>query len=268
MKKQKKNIPPKLLCVLRCFIFILLSIGGSFALTFLVHGRLNVGIACVVYEIVLTSFFLMVVERNKRSFFAKGTGFYNITRGLVWGLVLPLYPVLIDYGFGSMMFTRVHNGFPEQVLNVLNGTVFIVLLSFGYIRTMVAEFFGEIKADIASAVLFLLGIEVFLYHSMGRLILTGFNPFEVMNFAAILLIILGAVLMIHAYGDIRSVLVFLPLMFMIQQTLVHFFSITHAGIILNNGFMLMRTLPFLLSVILVDMVVFLRAFTDDRDPKA
>ena len=253
---------------MRCFLFLLLSIGGSYALTYLVHGRLNVGIACAVYEIVLTSFFLMVVERNKRSFFAKGTGLYNITRGLVWGLVLPLYPVLIDYGFGSMIFIRVHNGFPEHVLNVLNGTVFVVLLSFGYIRTMFAEFFGEIRADIASAVLFLFGIEVFLYHSMGRLIFTNFNPFEVMNFVSILLITLGAILMVHAYGDIRCVLVFLPLMFMIQQTLTHFFSITHAGIVLINGFMLMRTLPFLLSAILLDMVVFLRAFTDDRDPKA
>ena len=263
-RKDKKPRSPAAACAIRCTAFLALSLLGKFELR---YWFANVGeIGCILYEIFLTTFFLQVVDRNKRSFFAKGRGIENITRGLLWGIVLPLYPALMDFGFKKLTFIRDYSQklFGVGSVHILCEAVFTAFLAFGYVFTVIKEHYGEKPAGVFSILIYLVYTEIRLYDFIDPVLREGWpvNPFEFINFLSLLLVGIGCVLMLMAYGDIRSVAIFLPLMYLIQYTGVTYYDIYHSGVFLDSGFRLMRTLPFFVSDVAVCLMILTRVQGD------
>jgi hypothetical protein len=106
--------------------------------------------------------------------------------------------------------------------------------------------------------------EIRVYDFITPLLREGWpvNPFEFINFLSLLLIAFGCVRMLMAYGDIRSVVIFLPLLYLIQYTGVTYYDIYHSGVFLDSGFRLMRTLPFFVSDVAVCLMILTRVQGD------
>ncbi len=255
--KKQPDISPGRLCIIKAGVFVLLSVGGHLLLRSLFYGVSDV--ATAVYEFFLTTFFLQVIEKGKRSFLAKGHRYLCYSRGLLWGLLLPLYPFLMDFGFKSIDISLSHAPlFDKAFFYTLCMSFFVMLLSFGFPYTIFRETYGEKIAGYVSLGLYYVAVHIFLYNSIGTAISGKMHPIELINVLSVFLVGVLCVLMMRAYGDVRCPAVFFMITSVIQHTLVTFFSVRHAGAVLTNGFRLMRTLPFLVSLLVIGGMIIAR----------
>lgn len=154
--------------------------------------------------VVITWFFLMALEENKRSFFAKGYFLQNFFVGGVWGFGAAVAGPLIGLAFKVREF----NWFPdwdinEMLLNAAASVLFLAIVVYGYFFHILLTDFGAIPAIIISSVVY------GLLSAVG--VASGTISHEILLPAAAYYAIIGigAGMLILGLGDMRSAVAFL-----------------------------------------------------------
>lgn len=201
---DKKYVSYFINTVIRICVFIIMCALGSFMSNRLVPSPYNklvpAGIA-----IILSWFFLTVIEGDKRSFFAKGYVVENVVPGGVWGfgaaIAGPFIAIILKHRYFNWdAVTDVTGNFFDAIASGL----FLAIVVYGYIFHIICSDFGFIPAVIVSSVMF----GVFASASVS----SGIMPFDAVLIPAAVyygIIGAGAGMLIVGLGDMRSAAAYL-----------------------------------------------------------
>lgn len=154
--------------------------------------------------IVISWFFLMAIESNKRSFFAKGFLLENIVPGGVWGFGVAFVGTLIGLAFKVRYINwDASIDITETFITALSSGLLYGIVIFGYFYHVMCQDFGAIPAVIVSAILYGLCSAYGVYSGIitYNIIVPAAAYFAVIGIAAGVLII--------RLGDMRAAVSFL-----------------------------------------------------------
>ncbi|MCI7767744.1 MAG: hypothetical protein MSJ26_07195 [Oscillospiraceae bacterium] len=104
---------------------------------------------------VITWFFLIVIERNSRSFFAKGYLLRNTMIGGLWGFGAAVAGPLVGLAFKVRVFNwNADCDFSEIALNSAASGLFLAIVVYGYFYHILISDFGAVPAIIISSAVF------------------------------------------------------------------------------------------------------------------
>lgn len=154
--------------------------------------------------IVISWFFLTVVEGNKRSFFAKGFLVENVVPGGVWGFAAAFAGPLIGLAFKVRYFNwNADIDITEIFLKSVASWLFGAVVIFGYFFHIIRQDFGAIPAVIISSLLY------GFFSAYG--VSSGVITYDIIIPAAAYFAVIGAAagVLILQLGDMRSAVAFL-----------------------------------------------------------
>lgn len=189
--------------VLKLALFLGLCGGAYYASGRFLHYPFD-RIVPVASAFVITAVFLLVVERDRRSFFAKGYLLENAVMGSLWGLGCAVFGPLIGLAFKTRYFywnaDPDINGILFDTLS--SGTLYAVII-FGYFFHIIRYDFGAVPAVIISSVAF--GLLCAYGTSQGLITHNILIP------AAAYYAVIGAAagMLILQLGDVRSAVIFI-----------------------------------------------------------
>lgn len=141
---------------------------------------------------VITCFFLIVIEGNTRSFFAKGYFLRNTMIGGMWGLGAAVAGPLVGLAFKVREFNwNADCDFTEIALDSAASGLFLAIVVYGYFYHILVSDFGAIPAIIVSSAVFGLfsAVDVLSGTLTHRILLPAAAYYAVIGIAAGMLIL-------------------------------------------------------------------------------
>lgn len=159
--------------------------------------------------------FLVVVEENKRSFFAAGYMLENILPGAASGFVVILIAMSAEWVFGHIKVTGLTDSFlpNDAIVNAFSMGFFPAVVFFGYFFHIIMCDFGCIPAGIISTLCYT-AYECFVDHSQaGEIILAKHFTDPILLPMVLNFILTGAIssVLIVFLGDMRSAAAFITI---------------------------------------------------------
>lgn len=140
--------------VIKLALFLALCGGAGYASKLLLPSPFDV-LVTTAAAIVLSWFFLTIVEGNKRSFFAKGFIAENVVPGGFWGFAAAFAGTLIGLAFKVRYINwNADIDISEIFLTAVASGLFSAIVIFGYFFHIIRQDFGSIPAVIISALLY------------------------------------------------------------------------------------------------------------------
>lgn len=153
---------------------------------------------------VITAVFLLAVERDRRSFFAKGYLLENAVTGGLWGLGCAVFGPLIGLAFGTRYFYLNPDPDINGILfdTLSSGTLYAVII-FGYFFHIIRYDIGAVPAVIISSIAF----GLLCSYGVSR----GLITHNILVPAAAYYAVIGAAagMLILQLGDVRSAVMFI-----------------------------------------------------------
>lgn len=184
---------------------------------------------------IVTAFFLAVIEKGKRSFFAKGYMTANIVVGGFFGFLAMAASLGAEILLGSIRINAIVTDFDvkEPFYSVFGYSLFAGIVIFGYLFHIIHKDFGYITAIILGAVLYLVYAACFHSSTFSVFVLSAFDfadPSDYVPVVNMLLIGIIAGLFIIYLGDMRSAAAFLCLFRLTEGFADRMFSVEYNSI--------------------------------------
>lgn len=189
--------------VIKLVMFLTLCAGADHASRLFLPKPFD-SIASAAAAIVISWFFLTVIEGNKRSFFAKGFLVENVVPGGVWGFGTAFAGSLIGLAFKVRFINwDASPDITEIFLSAISSGLFYGIVIFGYFYHVICQDFGAIPAVIISALLY------GLCSAYG--VTSGIITYNIIIPPAAYYAVIGAAagVLIIRLGDMRSAVSFL-----------------------------------------------------------
>lgn len=189
--------------VIKLALFLALCGGAGYASKLLLPSPFDV-LVTTAAAIVLSWFFLTIVEGNKRSFFAKGFIAENVVPGGFWGFAAAFAGTLIGLAFKVRYINwNADIDISEIFLTAVATGLFSAIVIFGYFFHIIRQDFGAVPAVIITSLLY-----GFL-SAYG--VSSGLITYNIIIPAAAYYTVIGAAagILILQLGDMRSAAAFL-----------------------------------------------------------
>lgn len=189
--------------VIKLMMFIVLCGAAGYASERFLPYPFN-RLAPAAAAIVLSWFFLTVVEGNKRSFFAKGFLAENVLPGGSWGFGAAFAGSLIGLAFKVRYFNwNADIDITDILLTAVASGLFYSIVVFGYFFHIIRQDFGAVPAVIISSLMY------GLFSAYG--VSSGLITYNIIIPAAAYYTVIGAAagILILQLGDMRSAAAYL-----------------------------------------------------------
>ena len=189
--------------VIKLVMFIVLCAAAAYASERFLPSPFD-RLAPTAAAIVISWFFLTVIEGGKRSFFAKGFFLENVVPGGSWGFGTALIGTLIGLAFKVRYFNwNADIDVTEMFLASVASGLFYSIVIFGYFFHIIRHDFGAIPAVIITSLLY------GFFSSFG--VSSGLITYNIIIPSAAYYAVIGAAagILILQHGDMRSAAAYL-----------------------------------------------------------
>ncbi|MBP0954656.1 MAG: hypothetical protein J6M90_03310 [Oscillospiraceae bacterium] len=233
-----KAFMERLFSVMKIVIFL----GANLLVLVIARSLAGVEYAHIVASLVsmvLNYLFVMVIEKNRFSFFAAGEGITNLGQGILCAILTYVPVCILEYGLGNLT-----GDFKPNTVNLAAAAVsgvgyglFPALLIYGYVFQMIRNDLGLYVAYPVCPLLYVAYTGVFgkdfIRDMLQRLDFTSSEFF--MSFFSVLLIGFIGVMLITAYGDMRSTAVYFVVVGILERVASTIFTLTYRDRPFSDG---------------------------------